>query len=119
MHKLLNSFKYAFSGIWYAVRTQRNMKIHVTVALLVILLGAIVSLTWLEWCLVILLICAVTSLELVNTAIESAIDRFSTEPHSLAKVAKDTAAGAVLVMSIGAAIIGIMIFAPKLMEWLR
>lgn len=118
MSKLLKGFAYAFSGIWYCIRTQRNMQIHVTVALLVVILGAIVSLTWLEWIIVVLVIGAVMSLELVNTALETAIDRFSTERHPLAKIAKDTAAGAVLVMAIAAAVVGIIIFMPKLLDML-
>lgn len=118
MDKLLQSFRYAFTGIWYAIRTQRNMRIHITMALLVVILGAIVSLTLLEWCIICFVICSVISLELVNTAIEAAIDRIGTEKHPLAKIAKDTAAAAVLFMAIGAAVIGIIIFAPKLITLL-
>ncbi|MFC6332441.1 diacylglycerol kinase family protein [Paenibacillus septentrionalis] len=114
MRKLLRSFGYAFEGICQGISTQRNMKIHVAVALLVIVLGAIVSLSWLEWTIIIIVICSVISLELLNTAIEAAIDLHGSEWHPLAKLAKDTAAGAVLVMSIGAAIIGLIIFWPKL-----
>jgi len=118
MDKLLQSFRYAFTGIWYAIRTQRNMQIHITMALLVVILGAIVSLTPVEWCIISLVVCAVISLELLNTAIEATIDRIGTDPHPLAKIAKDTAAGAVLVTAIGAVIIGIIIFAPKLIALL-
>ncbi|MCM3633232.1 diacylglycerol kinase family protein [Paenibacillus camelliae] len=114
MKKLLKSFGYAFAGIWSGFRTQRNIKIHVAVALLVFILGAIVSLTRMEWMIVIIVICAVISLELINTAIEAAVDMHGTKRHPLAKLAKDTAAGAVLVMSIGAVLIGLLIFLPKL-----
>jgi len=116
MNKFLKSFSYAFAGIWSGVRTQRNMKIHVAVALLVILLGAIVSLTRTEWLILIVVICAVLSLELVNTAIEAAVDLVGPEYQPLAKLAKDTAAGAVLIMAIGAAVIGLIIFLPKLIS---
>jgi len=119
MDKLLQSFRYAFTGIWYAIRTQRNMQIHITMALLVVILGAIVSLTLIEWCIICVVICAVISLELVNTAIEATIDRIGTERHPLAKIAKDTAAGAVLVTAIGAVIIGLIIFVPKLIALLQ
>lgn len=114
MKRLLRSFGYASQGIWYAATTQRNMKIHFTVALLVIILGAIVSLTGVEWCVILLVIGAVISLELVNTAIESTIDLVSPQYHELAKIAKDVAAGAVFVMAIISVIIGLIIFVPKL-----
>jgi len=116
MNKLLKSFGYAFAGIWSGFCTQRNMKIHVAVALLVIILGAIVSLTWTEWLILIVVICSVISLELINTAIEAAVDLLGPERHPLAKLAKDTAAGAVLVTAIGAVVIGFIIFLPKLLS---
>jgi len=67
-----------------------------------------------EWCLVILAIALVIACEAINTAIEFLTDRVSTEPHPLSGKAKDVAAGAVLISSAGAAVIGVMIFGPKL-----
>lgn len=114
MFKVLRSMGYAFEGIWYGISTQRNMKIHLTVAPIVLILGAIVSITWVEWCIIILVIAAVMSLELVNTAIEALVDLESPHYHPLAKVAKDVAAGAVLIMAIASIFIGCIIIMPKL-----
>ncbi|MCR8659226.1 diacylglycerol kinase family protein [Paenibacillus endoradicis] len=118
MFKVFRSIGYAVEGIWYGVSTQRNMKIHLTVAPIVLILGAIVSLKWVEWCIIILVIAAVMSLELVNTAIEALVDIESPQYQPLAKIAKDVAAGAVLLMAIGSVCIGSIIIVPKLWELL-
>lgn len=118
MIKFFRSMGYAFAGIWHGVSTQRNMKIHLTVAPLVLILGAIVSLSAVEWCIIILVIAAVMSLELVNTAIEALVDLESPQYHPLAKIAKDVAAGAVLIMAMAAVCIGCIIIVPKLWELL-
>lgn len=114
MKKLFHSFGYAFEGIWYTVSTQRNMKIHLTVAPIVLILGAIVSLSPIEWCIIVLVIAGVMSLELVNTAIEAMVDLESPQYQPLAKIAKDVAAGAVLLMAVAAVCIGCIIIVPKL-----
>lgn len=114
MNKLLRSFGYAYEGICYAIKNERNMRIHVAVAPIVLILGAIVSLSPVEWCIIVLVICSVMSLELINTAIESIVDHVSPDIAPLAKIAKDVAAGAVLLMAIASVIIGIIIFVPKL-----
>lgn len=113
MIKLFRSMGYALSGIWYGASTERNMKIHITVALLVFIIGVIVSLSAIEWCIIVLVIAAVISLELVNTAIEALVDLVSPQHQQLAKVAKDVAAGAVLIMAIAAACIGCIVLLPK------
>jgi len=118
MKKFMKSVALAFSGLYYAVRTQRHMRIHITVALIVILLGAIVSLNKLEWSIILLVIGGVISLELVNTAIESAIDLVQPTQHPLAKIVKDVAASAVLFMSVIAVLIGFIILTPKLYHML-
>ena len=89
------------------------MKIHCTVAALVVIAGVILGLSVTEWCICLGLFGMVMSLELVNTAVEAVVDLVTSERHPLAKIAKDTAAGAVLIAAIMAAIVGLIIFVPK------
>ncbi|REE93040.1 undecaprenol kinase [Paenibacillus taihuensis] len=114
MRRLLRSFSYAFTGIGAGIRTQANMQIHVAAAVLVNLAGLLVHLTRIEWIVIIIMQAAVMSAELVNTAIEHVVDLASPEKHPLAKAAKDTAAGAVLILAIAAVIIGLFVFVPHL-----
>lgn len=114
--KLINSFKYAFQGIITSFKTERNMKIHVFIMLLVIIFGFVVNLNPVEWMIIITMIVIVISAELFNTSIETVVDMISPEKNEKAKVAKDVAAGAVLVLSIGSVIIGLIIFLPKIMK---
>ena len=95
---LYKSFGYAFEGIFTCIRKERNMKIHCIMAVLVVIAGIILKLSQVEWCICLGLFGLVMALELVNTAVESA---------------KDTAAGAVLIAAIMAAIAGLIIFVPK------
>ena len=112
--KLINSFKYAFKGIYKSFKSERNMKIHFSIMTLVIIFGIIYKISVAEWITCILLFALVISLELVNTSVENTIDLCSPEKNNLAKMAKDTAAGAVLVSAIASAIIGLIIFIPKI-----
>ena len=107
---LLRSFKFAFEGIFQAFYHERNMRIHGVMALVVICLAAYLRVELEDWVILLLLIGLVISLELVNTAVERAVDLKSPTRHPLAKQAKDTAAGAVLLMSIISVIIGVCIF---------
>lgn len=113
LHK---SFGYAFEGIFTCIRNERNIKIHCTVAILVVIAGAVLGITPIEWCICLTLFGLVIALELVNTAIESVVDLVTTERKPLAKTAKDTAAGAVLVAAIMAAIVGLIIFVPRIVS---
>lgn len=112
--KLIKSFQYAFQGIWFCVKSERNMKIHVGAAVIVILGGAYVHVTKMEWLILLTMIGGVMSLEMVNTALEKAIDLATEKRHPLAKVGKDAAAGAVLLFSCVAIVIGLIIFIPYL-----
>jgi len=114
--KLINSFKYAGQGIFSSFKTERNMKIHVIIMLMVILMGILLKITKLEWIICIILIGVVISAELFNTAIETIVDMVMPYKNEKAKLAKDVSAGAVLVVAIGAAIVGGMIFFPKIIE---
>lgn len=112
---LYKSFGYAFEGIFTCIRNERNIKIHCTVAILVVIAGAVLGITPTEWCICLTLFGLVIALELVNTAIESVVDLVTTERKPLAKTAKDTAAGAVLVAAIMAAIVGLIILCQGLL----
>ena len=114
--KLINSFKYAIEGIISSFRTEKNMKIHVLAMIIVIILGFVFKLDKVEWCFIIIAIISVISAELFNTAIETVVDMVSHERNPKAKLAKDIAAGAVLVVAMGAAIMGVMIFGPKIIN---
>ena len=110
---LYKSFGYAFEGIFTCIRNERNMKIHCTAAVLVVIAGLILGLSVTEWCICLGLFGLVMALELVNTAVESVVDLVTEERKPLAKVAKDSAAGAVLIAAIMAAVIGLIIFVPR------
>ena len=108
------SLGYAWQGIIACIKKERNIKIHLCMMVLVIVCGFIFHLTYFEWIICIVLFGLVISLEVLNTAIEAVVDLCSPNIHPLAKLAKDAAAGAVLVSAITAAIIGLMIFIPKI-----
>jgi undecaprenol kinase len=112
------TFRYAAEGVMYALRTQVNMRIHVVVVLLVITAGAILRISRLDWLFVFVAIAIVTVAELINTAIEAAVDLISPDIHPLAKAAKDTAAGAVLLAAVFAVIIGIFVFYRPLLTFM-
>ena len=107
---------YAFEGIWTGIRKERNMRIHCLAVILVTAAGTFFGLTAMEWCICLLLFGMVISLELVNTAVEAVVDLVTEEKKPLAKIAKDTAAGAVLFTAVMAVIIGCIIFIPHLLE---
>ncbi len=113
---LLKSFYYAFQGIKVNILTERNLAIHFLVMLLVIVCGFVFKISVTEWLICILLFGFVITLELMNTAIETAIDICMPEINPKAKLAKDTSAGAVLVVAIVAVVIGIIIFGPKILD---
>lgn len=116
MRAFLRSFGYAFAGLSYAIRTQRNLRVHLAVALLVILAGLILRVSAVEWAVLLLTIGFVISAELVNTVAELAVDLLIQEYHPMAKVAKDVGAAAVVVAALAAVGVGVAIFGPRL--WL-
>ncbi|MBP3596683.1 MAG: diacylglycerol kinase family protein [Clostridia bacterium] len=116
LKKLLLSFKYAITGIVNTIKSERNMKIHICMMILVIIFGIILKLSVLEWIICIILFSLVIAGELFNTAIENVVDIIMPQKNIKAKIAKDAAAGAVLILSIGSAIIGLIIFVPKLLS---
>ena len=108
------SFGYAGQGIRHAWETQRHLRIHVGLGLLAVGLGLGLGIGIGEWAALLTVMTVVIALELLNTVVEAAVDLASPQFHPKAKVAKDVAAGAVLVSAVGATLVGAVIFVPKL-----
>ncbi|MGE7826191.1 diacylglycerol kinase family protein [Paenibacillus sp. NPDC093718] len=116
---LYRAFGCAIRGILTAVQTERNMKIHIAAALIVFIAAALLQLDRMSWLFLVLAIALVFIAELVNTAVEAIIDLVSPEEHVLARVAKDTAAGAALVAAVFAVVIGILVFYKPVWAWIQ
>ena len=114
MKKRIQSFGYAGRGVWLAISTEANMKIHLSVAVLVVMAGFFFQISATEWMACLLCFGLVFTTEMINTAIENVVDLASPNRHELARNAKDVAAGAVLISAIISAIVGLIIFLPKL-----
>ena len=113
---LFDSFKYAIEGIGYTIKTQRNMRLHVTGGILVFIAGIFLKVNRIELSILIIVSTMVIVAEMFNTSIESTIDLYSRQRHPLAKIAKDVGAAAVLVCAISAAIVGLLILGPPLLK---
>ena len=116
--RLRGSFKYAFEGIIQTYKGEQNLKIHTFIAILVIVFGFFLKISAIEWYICLLLIGLVLMSEFFNTTIEYVVDLASPKIHPLAKAAKDTASAGVLMMSIMSAIVGALIFIPKIIEYI-
>jgi diacylglycerol kinase len=114
---LIESFRFAFAGLWYALRTQRNTRLHLTIAATAVALGLWLGLPLTQWAVLVLAIGFVLVSEMLNTVAETLVDLISPGYHPLAKVVKDVTAGAVLLAAIVAAIVGLLILGPPL--WVR
>ncbi len=110
------SFRYAFAGWWYVIRTQRNAWIHATISLAVILVGLWLGISPLDWAVIVLAIAIVWTAEFINTALEAVIDLASPQQHHLAKVGKDVGAAAVLVAAAASVVIGLLVLGPPLWQ---
>lgn len=115
---IVNSFKHAFAGIIYCVKKERNMKIHLSAAMAVLLLAWCLKMPSNEVLLLLLFIMGVIVTECINTAIEAVVDLVSPEFHPLAKAAKDVSAGAVLLAALASLIAGGVLFLPKIIKLL-
>ena len=113
--RTLRAFKYSWEGIKHAYTNEQSLTIHVVATILVVVFGIWLQINYYEWFFIIILIGMVVGIELLNTSIEAVVDLMSPEIHPLAKIAKDTASGAVLVLSITAAIGAALIFIPKIL----
>ncbi len=116
--RFLKSFKYCYEGIKYAFYHEVNLLVMILVAIIVLLLGIFLKISYVERLIVVSLIGFVLSLEMINCAIEATVDLVTKDKKTLAKIAKDCASGAVGVASIVAAIMGLMIYLPKIVELL-
>lgn len=117
--RLRKSFGYAFKGIDDVIKHEPNMKIHVVVAILVVIMAFILKVSIIEWIILVLLIGSVLAAETINTTIENLVDMYTKEYDENAKIVKDTAAGTVLILAITSAIIGLIIFIPKIIYLLE
>lgn len=115
----LSSFSYAVEGIIYAIKHERNIKIHLAFALVVFILMNILELSPIERAILVLVISLVIGAEMLNTAIERLVDLVTEDFHPLAKVVKDVSAAAVLVCAMGAFIIGLLILARPTLELIK
>ena len=114
LSKRLKSFKYAFNGLKILFREEPNAKIHLFAAICVLIAGFAFRISGGEWIAVVLCIGLVIALEALNSAIENIADFVSSEKHEAIKKVKDLAAGAVLVGAIASAIVGLVVFLPKI-----
>ena len=113
------SFRHAFAGFAYALRTQPNTWIHVAATVAVLLLALLLRLPTVHVAVLILSIGAVWTAELINTSIEALVDLASPDHHPLAKISKDTAAAAVLASAVAAVLVGLLILGPPLLKLLE
>ncbi len=116
LKKRINSFQYAGRGIRTVFGTETNMKIHICIAIVVLIAGFTFKISATEWIACLLCIGLVVGMEMVNTAIENIVDMVSPNYHPLAGKAKDIAAGAVLICAIISVVIGLLVFGPKILN---
>jgi diacylglycerol kinase len=113
---ILESFRFAFSGLWHALRTQRNTRIHLSIAAAVVALGVWLNLPFTQWAILTLTVGFVLVGEMLNTMAETLVDLISPGYHPLAKIVKDVTAGAVLLTAIISVIVGLLVLGPPLWE---
>ena len=116
LYSRLKSFRYAFQGLWYVLRSQHNAWIHALVTVSVLALAWWLELPALQWAILLLTIMVVWMAEFMNTALEAIVDMVKPEEHPLAKIAKDVAAAAVLVGAAGSVLIGLLVLGPPLWQ---
>lgn len=115
----LRSFRNAFSGVMFSFKHEPNFRIHLVFAILVVIAGFLFRVEKGDWLILILTIGVVLTAELMNTAVEKICDRFMQEQDPFVKIVKDSAAASVLIVSIAAAIIGLIIFLPYLFKFIN
>ncbi len=114
MKRFFKGFTYAWDGIVAVFKSETNMKVHVSIAIAVIILGFLFRISQMEWLAILICIGLVFSSEIFNTAFETLVNKVSPEQDPLAGKTKDIAAGAVLVNAIISVVVGVIIFLPKL-----
>jgi diacylglycerol kinase (ATP) len=113
------SFRYAFAGWWFVIRTQRNAWIHAVVSVAVILVSLWLQIVPRDWAVIVMAIALVWTAEFLNTALEAVVDLASPQQHYLARVGKDVGAAAVLIAAFSAALIGFLVLGPPLWNRLQ
>jgi undecaprenol kinase len=113
---LLRSFGYAFEGVAYILRTQRNARIEIAVAIAALALAAWLGITTVEWAVLVITIALVMALEWINTALELGVSLASPEVHPSAKAAKDVGAACVLLGAVTSVIVGVLVLGPPLIS---
>lgn len=116
INRFFKSIKYSLDGLIYAYRYEQSLWLHGLVTLLAVIMGIIFKIKLSEWAIIFIALGAILALELINTAIEAAVDLTTTKIHPLAKIAKDCGSAASFVMSIVSIVISMFVFGPYLME---
>jgi diacylglycerol kinase len=116
---LLSSFKYAFMGIYYALKFNRNVRIHFVAAILVIIASIIFKVNAFEMGILGVMILLVICTEMINTAIEEMVNLLINEHRQEAKIAKDVSAGMVLLTAMGSVIVGVLVFTPYILKFFK
>jgi len=119
LKKRIDSFRFAFKGLADLFISQPNARIHAVATIVALILGGVLGLSKIEWCLIVLCIFAVLAAEAFNTALEYLTDLVSPEYHLLAGKTKDVAAAGVLLTAFGALIVGTIIYLPKVLTYLN
>jgi undecaprenol kinase len=118
-YPIYDTFKFAIEGIRCSIIQERNMRIHLALSVIVLIIGFLFSLSSTEWIFVLFAIGGMFALEMINSAIERVVDLVTDQYHPLAKQAKDIAAGAVLIYAILSVTIGLIIFLPKIISYFK
>ncbi len=113
------SFRHAFRGWWYVIRSQKNAWIHTVVTFLVILLAFLLKLPTRDWAVLLVTISTVWTAEFLNSALEAVVDLASPDQHPLAKVGKDVGAAAVLIAASASVVVGLLILGPPLWSYMK
>ncbi len=114
-HSALNSFGYAINGIKEAIKNEPNIRVHLIIGLIAVIVAYFLKFNRTEWIILVFTISFVLNLELINTALEAIVDIVSPQIQRKAKIAKDVAAAAVLISAILAIIVGLFLFLPKIL----
>lgn len=114
--RFFKSIKYSLDGLYYAYRYEQSLWLHGLATILAVIMGFIFKISFSEWAIIFIALGAILALELINTAIEAAVDLTTSEIHPLAKIAKDCGSAASFVMSIVSIVISMFVFGPYLLE---
>lgn len=114
--RFFKSIKYSLSGLYYAYRYEQSLWLHGLSTILAVIMGIIFKIKLSEWAIIFIALGSILALELINTAIEAAVDLTTTNIHPLAKIAKDCGSAASFVMAIVSIVISMFVFGPYLLE---